>query len=268
MQRGDRSGCPEGPSTSPRAGPLPHAAPPGLVSAPGSCSVELQAALGSRRGGDLGGCHENQLLQPAALPIPPAPGLAPLGESHRGPAHPPGLPVLALGLLRPCPRAHGVTVLRPASTPSGLPGVWETLRCPGRGVPIQAPRPRDSGVDRELRRRAGSLGGIRWGHHTRLREGGHSDRCARQAGRGRAPLGPWSEEATEAVTRSPGLGSAGWGAGGQHAQDPALFRGGSQREQGGTHRALGWEPAAGRSLDREPPGCPHLPGAPPRPQLP
>lgn len=92
-------------------------------------------------------------------------------------------------------------------------------------------------------------------------------RCARQAGHSGAPLGPWSEEAAEAVTQSPGLGSAGRGAGGQQAQGPALFRGGSRREQGGTHGALGWEPAAGRSLDREPPGCPHLPGAPMRPQL-
>ena len=82
-----------------------------------------------------------------------------------------------------------------------------------------------------------------------------------------APLGPWSEEAADAVTRSPGLGSAGWGVG---VSTPRIWPCSGEGPGGSkvAHRALGWEPAAGRSWDREPPGCPHLPGAPRDPSFP
>lgn len=132
-REGRRAGALRARPTSPQAEPLPHATTrvprssrpqaPGLWYGATACPGDSRAALGSRRGRDLGECHKNQPLRPAALPRPPAPGPAPLGESHRGPARPPCLPVPALGLGQPCPWAHGVTVLGPASTPSGLPGV-------------------------------------------------------------------------------------------------------------------------------------------------
>lgn len=132
-ERGGGAGALRARPTSPQAEPLPHATTrvpqssqpqaPGLWYGATACPRDSRAALGSRRGRDLGECHKNQPSRPAALPRPPAPGPAPLGESHRGSACPPCPPVPALGLGQPCPWAHGVTVLGPASTPSGLPGV-------------------------------------------------------------------------------------------------------------------------------------------------
>lgn len=195
VQRGEGgAGCPEGPSDLPAGGAAASRCPPGAPlgssqpQAPGlwneaaACPGDSRAAFGSRLGRDLGERHENQPPWPATLPRPPAPGPAPVGESHRGPARPPGLPVLALGLGQPCPWAQGVTVLGLASTPSGLPGVWETLRCPGRGVPAQDPGPQNCGVERELGWWAGALGEIQCGHHARLQEGRHSHQVCQTRG--------------------------------------------------------------------------------------
>lgn len=144
-----------------------------------------------------------------------------------------------MGTWGDCPRA-------------GLHALWPARSLGdsrGRGVPAQAPGPRDSG----------SSGGrqapwVRPGVGTTpiSRKAGTPTRHARQGGHGGAPLGPCSEESAEAVTLSPGLGSAGLGAGGQHSQGPALFRQGSPRGQDGTRGARLGTCRRDRGLDREP----------------